>query len=410
MNTKVIILSSVWVEPKSSAAGTRMLQIVDLFQNQGYEIHYASTASPSEFSFDLSLKNITSHSINLNDKSFDVFIANLNPQIVIFDRFMVEEQFGWRVLNQCPQAIRILDTEDLHCLRQARQLAYKQNREFSVHDLYSDHGKREIASILRCDISLIISKYELELLQHTFKVPAHILFYLPFLVNISQHDFSVNKSFTKKFDFVCIGNFLHEPNWATVQVIKEKIWPELRKKLPHVSMQIYGAYPPQKVMQLHKPTERFFINGRADNALEVISKARVLLAPIPFGAGIKGKLYEAMLVGTPSITTTIGAEAMHDNLPWNGFITDNFEQMIIDCVRLYNDVEVWNKSQQNGYEIIKNVFDDRLFIDLFSVKIETIKNHLTLHRESNFIGEILNFHLNRSTEFMSRWIEEKNKK
>lgn len=410
MNQKVIILSSVWVEPKSSAAGTRMLQIIDLLKNQGYQIHYAATAAPSEFSFDLSTLDIQTHSIELNSKSFDVFIKNLNPDVVIFDRFMVEEQFGWRVLQQCPNAVRILDTEDLHCLRNARQLAYKQNKKFDINDLFSDHAKREVASILRCDLSLIISEFEMDLLLTTFKVPAHILFYLPFVTTLSTPNFLKNKNFSQRKDFVCIGNFLHKPNWATVQIIKEKIWPELRKKLPEASMQIYGAYPSQKVLQLHKPADRFYVNGRAENALQVIEDAKILLAPIPFGAGIKGKLYEAMLLGTPSVTTTLGAEAMHENLDWNGFITDDYNDTIAKCVTLYQNQTVWDKSQQNGYQIIEQVYKLERFKDLFLQKIIDVKNNVTLHRNSNFIGEILNFHLNRSTEFMSRWIEEKNKK
>ncbi|WP_315983592.1 hypothetical protein [Aliamphritea spongicola] len=63
--------------------------------------------------------------IELNSESFDGWVRNLNPQIVMFDRFMMEEQFGWRVEQQCPQALRILDTEDLHSLRQVRHQRFK---------------------------------------------------------------------------------------------------------------------------------------------------------------------------------------------------------------------------------------------------------------------------------------------
>ena len=92
-------------------------------------------------------------------------VKELNPEIVLFDRFMVEEQFGWRVTECCPDALKILDTEDLHCLRQARQVAVKENREFTLNDLYSDVAKREIASILRCDLTLMVSEFEINLLQ-----------------------------------------------------------------------------------------------------------------------------------------------------------------------------------------------------------------------------------------------------
>ena len=76
----------------------------------------------------------------------------------MFDRFMVEEQFGWRVAEQCPNALRILDTEDLHCLRKGREKAIKDQALFDKSYLFNDISKREIASIYRCDLSLLFQK------------------------------------------------------------------------------------------------------------------------------------------------------------------------------------------------------------------------------------------------------------
>ena len=402
-----MILSSVWVEPNSSAAGTRMLQIIKLFQDQDFEVHYASTAATSPFAYNLDVLGVFSHTIALNNSSFDVFIKDLNPHIVVFDRFMVEEQFGWRVLLQCPNATRVLDTEDLHFLRLARQAAYKQNREFLFTDLYNEGAKREVASILRCDLTLMISEVEVDILINQFNVPSSHLIYLPFLWE--EQPLPI-KNFEERKDFVFIGNFIHEPNWATVQVLKEKVWPLLKKAVPEASLQVYGAYPTQKVEQLHKPSDRFYINGRADNAYAVIQDAKALLAPIPFGAGIKGKLYEAMLLGTPSVTSKVGAEAMAGELSWNGFITNDIEEFVKHATTLYNNPEIWQESQQNGYKIIEHRFKRQIFKPVFLNRIKDITHNLPTHRQSNFMGEILNYHTFRSTEFMSRWIEEKNKK
>ena len=63
--------------------------------------------------------------------NFDDFLNELQPTIVMFDRFMIEEQFGWRVAEHCPNALRILDTEDLHFLRKVRHQQYKKGEEFS---------------------------------------------------------------------------------------------------------------------------------------------------------------------------------------------------------------------------------------------------------------------------------------
>ena len=179
---KLLIIGTVWPEPKSSAAGSRMLQLINFFADTNFEIIFASVASESPFMFDLSEINVQTQAIEMNTDSFDLFIKNQNPSVVLFDRFITEEQFGWRVAENCPNSMRILDTEDLHCLRLARQFAIKENREFTNGDLFSDVAKREIASIFRCDLSLIISEFEMNLLQNTFNVNADILHYLPFML------------------------------------------------------------------------------------------------------------------------------------------------------------------------------------------------------------------------------------
>jgi len=403
---RLLIIGLVWPEPTSSAAGTRIVQLVDLFLLKGFEITFASAASKSDFSYDFSTTKVMEQEIKLNDESFNAFLQALKPDIVLFDRFMVEEQYGWRVQQECPNAMRILDTEDLHCLRSARQHSDKKQTEI---DLFSDTAKREIAAILRCDLSLIISEVEIKILEETFKIDSSLLYYLPFLeIEITEENIKNWISFEERADFVFIGNFLHEPNWNTVQVLKTKIWPSLRKKLPGVNLNIYGAYPSQKVLQLDNKTERFFIRGRALDAKETISKHKILLAPIQFGAGVKGKFIDAMQVGTPSVTTPIGAEAMKGSLDWNGFIETDFEHFIEKAILLYNEKSEWSLAQLNGVKIINKRYSSSHFADSFMNVLENLD--IKKHRQQNFIGQILNHHTVQSTKYMSLWIEEKNRK
>ena len=403
---KLLIIGLVWPEPTSSAAGTRMIQLVDLFLCKDYEITFASAASKSDFSYDFSQTSVIEQQIKLNDESFNSFLKTLNPSIVMFDRFMVEEQYGWRVQQECPDALRILDTEDLHFLRSARQQSDKKQTEI---DLFSDTAKREIASILRCDLSLIISEVEVKILEETFKVDSSLLYYLPFLENeITEETIKKWLPFEERTDFVFIGNFLHEPNWNTVQVLKTKLWPTLRKKLPGVNLNVYGSYPSQKVLQLENKNERFFIRGRAIDAQQTISKHKILLAPIQFGAGVKGKFIDAMQVGTPSVTTSVGAEAMKGSLDWNGFIENDLEDFIEKAVLLYNDKTAWILAQQNGVKIINERYSSSHFADSFMDVLGNLD--IKEHRQQNFIGQILNHHTLQSTKYMSLWIEEKNRK
>jgi glycosyltransferase involved in cell wall biosynthesis len=409
---KILIIGAVWVAPNSSAAGSRMLQLIELFLKQEYAITFATTTQKTANAFDLKSIGVDEVAIDLNSSSFDNFVKELNPTIVIFDRFMMEEQFGWRVADNCPNALRVLDTEDLHSLRNVRQEAVKKESTFLLEDLLnSDIAKREIAAIYRCDLSLIISTFEMEVLQNTFKIDSSLLIHLPFLLApISTKTQQVWKPFEERKHFVTIGNFLHAPNVDAVLYLKTHIWTGIRKRLPNAEMHVYGAYPTQQILQLHNKKEGFLVKGFAENAEEVVSNAKVVLAPVRFGAGIKGKLSEAMLCGTPSVTTQIGAEGMHADLPWNGFVTDDFNEFITHAVALYSDAFLWKESQKNGIEIINKLYNKEKLNPFFSSRIEALKVNLKQHRSQNFIGNLLQHQTLRSTKYMSKWIEEKNKK
>jgi Glycosyl transferases group 1 len=411
LNKKLLIIGFVFPEPNSSAAGGRMMQLISLFQAQGFRVTFASPAQDSDFMVDLAAFGVEKKSIQLNSSSFDDFIKDLNPAVVLFDRFMTEEQFGWRVAENCPHALRLLDTEDLHCLRMARQKAFKEQTTFQISDLLSEEvAKRELASILRCDLSIMISQFEMELLESVFKIDSALLYYLPLLLEpINDVQFQSLPSFEQRKNFIFIGNFLHEPNWNAVLYLKETIWTLIRKQFPEAVLEIYGAYASQKVLQLHTPKDGFLIMGRAQNAHEVVANARVVLAPLRFGAGIKGKLLEAMQCQTPSVTTTIGAESMQGNLPWNGFVSDNPQAFAVHAVQLYQDKTLWQEAQQNGITIINHRYLKILFENDFKEKINALQTHLQQHRTTNFIGSLLQHHTLQSTKYMSRWIEEKNK-
>ncbi len=406
----VLIIGFVWPEPQSTAAGTRMLQLIRFFLRHNYFVTFVSTATKTERSHNLESLGVQTHTIFLNDSSFDTLAQKINPEIVIFDRFLTEEQFGWRITENCPNALKILDTEDLHFLRYARQQALKNKKPINNNYLVNDYTKREIASIYRCDLSLIISKFEFRLLKDVFHIHKRILRYLPFLQNsITKELLDSFPTFNDRKDFIAIGNFKHQPNWEAVRYLKTDIWPKIRQKLPNASLLIYGAYTTQKVLQLHNENENFIIKGSTNNLKETFTNARVCLAPLLFGAGLKGKLIDSMRYGTPNITTSIGAEGMHNNLEWNGFIENDPNEFALKAIKLYSNQSVWEKSQQNGIEILNTCFSKEKFEKKFLNRIKKLQKKLPLYRTYNVVGQILHSQELNSSKYFSKWIEEKNK-
>lgn len=408
-SNRVLIIGYVWPEPNSSAAGTHMMEFIQLFLERGWQVHFASAAAETEHMANLPEMGVPVKQLEINDSGFDLYISELQPDIVMFDRFFIEEQFGWRVEKHCLNALRLLDTEDLHSLRNARHAAYKQNRQVSKTDLMSEMAQREVASIYRSDLSLMISDAEMTLLETEFNVPTTLLQHCPFMLDVDSLSADNLPDFGQRQHFVSIGNFRHAPNWDAVLYLKQIIWPLIHKQLPNAELHIYGAYPPPKATALHNTKEGFLVKGWAPDAFEVLRQGKVNLAPLRFGAGIKGKLADGMLCGIPSVTTSVGAEAMTANLPWGGDISDDPQEFASTAIQLYQSAESWQKAQQQGFAIAQKLFDKKRIGEALIKRIEELKDNLQEHRLNNFTGAMLRHHNHRSTQFMGQWIEAKNK-
>ncbi|WP_394777338.1 glycosyltransferase [Undibacterium sp.] len=425
---KVLIIGYVWPEPRSSAAGSRMMEFIELFIAQNWQVTFASAAALSDHRADLPALGVAEVRIAINCDSFNDVAAALQPDLVLFDRFFTEEQFGWRVEQVCPQALRVLDTVDLHSLRNVRQRLLKQSQQGIASEpqkqsvgpvlavpeqLYAamaddDMAQREIAAIYRSDLSLLISDAEMDFLQQQFAIPAALLHHCALMSSASAHS-GADPAFEQRRHFISIGNFRHAPNWDTVLWLKHALWPAIRRQLPQAELHVYGSYPPPKAMALHQPAQGFHMLGWAEDAHTVMAHSRVCLAPLRFGAGIKGKLADAMLCGTPSVTTAIGAEGMSGGLPWAGAVADDGEEFAAAAVALYRDQALWQQARQHGNDILREMFAKADMGRDLLTRLNDARLNQAAYRQRNFTGAMLRHHLHKSTQYMSQWIAAKNK-
>ncbi|MBI6855889.1 glycosyltransferase [Pseudomonas cichorii] len=423
--TRLLIIGYVWPEPRSSAASGHVMQLIQCFLEQDWHITFASPATEGEHRADLKSLGIDEVHIELNNSSFDTFVSELQPDVVLFDQFLIEEQFGWRVEKHCPDALRVLETCDFQSLRHTRHQLLKDhlnessqlddfngffevdNSQLFARIASSDLAQREVASLYRCDLNLMVSDVEIDLLSDQFGVPKSLLHWCPLMLDGVPQSVA---PFEQRAHFLSIGNFRHAPNWDAVLWMKNAIWPLIRQQLPTAQLHIYGAYTPPKATALHNAAQGFHIMNWAEDALQVMSGARICLAPLRFGAGIKGKLMDAMLSGTPSVTTPVGAEAMSGDLPWPGTIACSASEIADAAVRLYQDQTLWEEAQAAGRTILQARFQHRQHCDSLIERIEALRQDLPRHRIANFTGAMLRHHHHKSTQYMAQWIEAKNRK
>lgn len=167
--------------------------------------------------------------------------------------------------------------------------------------------------------------------------------------------------------------------------------------------------PPPKATALHNPAQGFHVMNWAEDALQVMSAARICLGPLRFGAGIKGKLADGMLCGTPSITTPIGAEGMTDGQPWPGTVAQSATALAAAAVALYEDRQAWTEAQANGRALLARRFAPQVHGPALVERLQHCLGELAQHRRNNFTGSMLRHHLHKSTQYMAQWIEAKNR-
>jgi glycosyltransferase involved in cell wall biosynthesis len=417
MKNKAVLLfiGFVWPELKATAASQNIISYMRTFANALHEVHFASASAKTPLSSDLTQWDIHCHHIELNHDSFDEWISQLQPDIVIFDRFLSEEQFGWRVAKSAPKALRVLDCEDLHFLRHARQQIYNRHgyhpkiAPYLTSDyvlapqhtgiLYSDLAVREIASILRSDLTITLSAFEARILHERFNVCEHQIACVPYICEA----YPIITPITREH-FVSIGNFRHAPNIDAVNILIQHLWPKIHKRLPQTKCYIYGAYMPPKIKALHNPSIGIHVEGHVDDHMHTLSNARVLLAPIQFGAGVKGKILDALRCALPSITTPIGAEGIVYE-QWPGAVTTNEQEFVEQAVLNYT-------SQQDMKSLCASILADNFdYTRNSNILLDSVLSAyhvLSESREHNFMQKMMMHNTLQSHKYMSQWIAAKN--
>ncbi|MBS1960928.1 MAG: glycosyltransferase [Bdellovibrionales bacterium] len=431
---RILFVGPVFPEPTSSAAGVRTVALIEDFLSRGDRILFASPSDRNAFAERLEARGIATVKIGPNDPAFDAAVREFAPDVALFDRFMLEEQFGWRVAEAAPNALRILDTIDLHFLRRWRgeRLAGaigKRGEGAPVEaetlaeiaeagpGIETEDCLRELAAILRSDLTLVLSRFEMRLLAERFRIdPALLLFHGFAYPPPSAAEW---RSHSERRHFVSIGNFRHLPNRDATFWLARELWPRIRAKLRargenDVELHLYGAYPPREIMALDSPREGLRVFGPVADAIEALRDYRAVLAPLRFGAGIKGKIADAWAAGVPVVTTPIGAEGMEEGEGslFAGAVARNADEFAGEALDVYRNEERGRTLRDAGAEALAKNYgaaeNRRAFLERVDALLAE-PGALAAHRARNVFGRVLRSEAFGRTKYFSKWIEEKNK-
>ncbi|WP_148183412.1 glycosyltransferase [Archaeoglobus fulgidus] len=263
--------------------------------------------------------------------------------IVILSRAPIAEKHILAVRKYCSKAKIIFDTVDLHFLREMRRAELEKNDK--VKELAEKLKNIELKLARLANLTLVVSPFEKELLlkeDPTLNVEV--------LSNI--HEIKPPKnSFENRKDIMFLGGFAHPPNIDAVKWFINDIFPKIKQQLPEVKFIIVGSNPPEEIMSLS--SDDIIVTGYVRELEPYFESVRVFVSPLRYGAGVKGKIGEAMAHGVPVVTTSIGGEGMGLIDGENALIADDPVEFAEKVVKLYTDKALWEKISMRSIEHVK---------------------------------------------------------
>lgn len=238
------------------------------------------------------------------------------------------------------------DMVDFHYLRFKREYELTANPDIMKNaDKYL---KLELDNCQKADKIIVISDIEKETLKDFYKEDSKIVS----IGNIHQYIENKNPvSFEDRKDLLFIGGFDHKPNVDAVQYLSNEIMPLLWKSEPEISISIIGSNPPESILKLN--SDKFKIIGFAKEVSPYFLNSRIFLAPLRYGAGIKGKIGQSLEFGLPLVTTSIGAEGFNFKENRNIIVGNTSQEIVENILLLYKNKEVWEKISSDSKKVIE---------------------------------------------------------
>ncbi len=162
------------------------------------------------------------------------------------------------------------------------------------------------------------------------------------------------RPFAERKDLIFIGNFNHSPNRDALQFFVREIFPLVRVELPEVKFDVIGSNAPAEIQALASDSVK--LHGYVPEIDALFNEARVFVAPLRFGAGVKGKIGEALAFGVPVVTTDIGAEGMGFQNGQQAMVRNDPQSFANAVIEIYRDPDLWEHLSTNGQDHIAAFF------------------------------------------------------
>lgn len=287
-------------------------------------------------------------------RSIEAFIKKFGKYFDVF--LLFRAPYGGKYIDlvkkSAPRSKVIFNTVDLHFLREMRENEISGQKLKLQTNLLKN---LEIKIMKKADLVILVSEFEQQFLDSLkLKINAKII-PLPRSIPGRSNDFS------KRNHIIFIGGFLHKPNIDAVFNFVNEIWPSISKELPDCEFWIVGSNIPDEIRNLEGTSIR--VLGFVDDLSMVFENVKLSVAPLRFGAGIKGKILTSLSYGVPCVASTIAVEGMNltDNV--NILKAENSFEFQEKVIRLYKNEYEWENISKNGLFFVQENYSVSFFED-----------------------------------------------
>ena len=339
---RILVVFPKFPEPDMNAGCLRMFEILRILVNQGHRVTFlAKTENDPRYREALEVLGIecvsdaghgfTSYTARfrslLQDRAFDVAILGF---------YHVYKTYAPYMRTFLPRCRLILDTVDLHFLRFQRQAVLA--ADSGMTERASRVAEEEGRAILGADVVWVVTEEEMKLAKHTFGSDLCVR------VVPTIHRPSENVTcYERRNGIVFLGGYGHGPNVDAVNYFMRDILPLIRNELPNAPVIIAGSNPPPELYRYAETSTGVKVTGFVPDHRGLLAQCRVGMAPLRYGAGMKGKIGEYLACGLPTVTTSIGAEGMNLRHGHEVLIADDATGFAQAIVQLYCDPNLWRR-------------------------------------------------------------------
>lgn len=346
---RVLVIDAITPQPDQDSGSLRMVNLLRLLQSldRGVTFFAANLVGIEPYTSRLKQQGVEVLHLPWMHSPPQWFADNgARFDMVVLSRYYVAKDFVWLARRHCPNARLVFDTVDLHYLRE-RRLAELENRA-SLAKAAERTQREELGVARRCDTTLVVSPVEEEVLSADApEVQVRVL------SNI--HEVRGNRRpFSERKGIWFVGGFQHPPNLDAMRWFCDEIWPLIRGQLPELEFHIVGSKMPPEMQKLEGDGVR--VDGFVPDVEPYLDGCRLAVAPLRYGAGVKGKVNQSMSYGQPVVSTTAGVEGMYVTPGEDALVADEPEAFARAVVRAYRDAELWERLSANGLANVQRHF------------------------------------------------------